>query len=561
MAMLKKPFFLTIPARILQFPGYRPCLSPLALNLLVAGFIMAAHNATFWSLGYRVFDGMLLKQAVFGVAAFALTLLLVAGLGFRWLQRPALAFLLLLSAVTSYYMDTLGVVIDRDMIQNAATTTVTEAKHLVTPNFVLHVAGFGIVPALMVFWVRLSRGGLWRDIGATMLTVGLSAALFLGALMTDLRTYAAVLRKNRELTAAVQPAAPLNGAIQYAAMMLRTRNIEVLPLGRDAQKGANLSAADKPVLAVIVAGETARAQNFGLNGYARDTTPELAARGVINFADVSSCGTATATSLPCMFSKFGRREFSYSKGIGNENLLDVLTHAGFDVEWWENNTGDKAIADRVTARRMTDLTTPEHCARGECIDSVFLDFLRDKAAAVTRDTVIVIHQIGSHGPAYYLRYPPDFARFKPDCQTPELKECSVDEIVNAYDNTIAFTDHFLGEVIDLLDSSDTVLPAMIYASDHGESLGENGLYLHGAPYFMAPQEQTKVPMVMWVPDRFAAAVSLNTDCLRARGAQAASHDNLFHTALGLMDVETEVRQAALDLTAECRHDKLSKVLK
>lgn len=555
--MINKPPALSLPARLSRVLGRRPSISPLGLNLLAAVFIMAVHNATFWNLGYRVFDGVLLKQAVFGVAAFALTLTLVAGLGFRWLQRPVLAFLLLLSAVTSYYMDTLGVVIDRDMIQNAATTTVDEAKHLITPSFVLHVTVYGLLPALAVFWVRLRRGGLWRDIGATTLTVGLSLALFFGALMTDLRTYSAVLRKNRELTAAVQPAAPLTGAVQYAAMMLRARNVEVAPLGRDAQKGPTLSTADKPVLAIIVAGETARAQNFGLNGYARDTTPELAAREVINFTEVSSCGTATATSLPCMFSKFGRRDFSYSKGIGNENLLDVLAHAGFDVEWWENNTGDKAIADRVTKRRMTDTEDPEHCGRGECIDSIFLDFLRDKAATITHDTVIVLHQIGSHGPAYYLRYPPEFARFTPDCRTPEFKECSVDEIVNAYDNTIAFTDHFLGQVIDLLDESEAALPVMIYASDHGESLGENGLYLHGAPYFMAPQEQTRVPMVMWLPDRFAAALSVDTGCLRARGNGAASHDNLFHTVLGLLDVRTDVRQDDLDLSADCRTPTLS----
>lgn len=531
----------------------RPAISAAWLNIIVSGYIMAACNATFWRRGYDIFDGNLTRQLVFGAAIWAVTLLTVTLFGFRWLQKPVLIGLLVLSSVTSYYMDTLGVVIDRDMIQNAATTTFTESRHLITPGFIGHVLVFGLLPAALVVWLRVRPRRFWRDLGGWVALSLASVALFAGLLMTDFKAYAAVLREHKDLAWSYQPGAPLAGAFSYAKMMAKAQDIVVAPLGRDAIKGPLLSAAVKPVLTVIVAGETARAQNFGLNGYGRDTTPELAARGVINFTDVSSCGTATAVSLPCMFSSLGREDYSFEGGIGNENLLDVLSHAGVRVEWWDNNTGDKLIAKRVSRRSMTAMTDPVHCGAGECTDAIFLDFLAETAATMIDDTVVVLHQIGSHGPAYYLRYPPEYERFAPACNSAEFDKCTPAEITNAYDNTIAFTDHVLASTIDMLKAQERVIPALIYVSDHGESLGESGLYLHGAPYFMAPEHQTKVPMLMWLSPAYTETLAVDTACLGAKTGQPLSHDNLFHSVLGLLDIQTAARQPGLDLLADCRN--------
>ncbi|MGB8814768.1 MAG: sulfatase-like hydrolase/transferase, partial [Paracoccaceae bacterium] len=195
---------------------------------------------------------------------------------------------------------------------------------------------------------------------------------------------------------------------------------------------------------------------------------------------------------------------------------------------------------------------PDFCANGECDDGIFLGFLQETAAKMTEDTVIVLHQIGSHGPAYHVRYPDTYDVFQPSCQTGEFKDCSTEEITNAYDNTIAYTDHILAQTIDFLDSQDRVLPSLIYASDHGESLGENGLFLHGAPYFMAPEFQTKVPMLIWMSDEYQSAFGIDDACLKAKVDLPISHDNWFHSILGMMDIQTEVRQDALDLFAGCR---------
>ena len=253
-----------------------------------------------------------------------------------------------------------------------------------------------------------------------------------------------------------------------------------------------------------------------------------------------------------MFSKLERTEYSYEKGMAYENLLDVLNHAGIAVEWWDNNTGHKGIAARVTYQSLASKTDAEFCAAGECNDGIFLAALQEFAATVTQDTVLVLHQIGSHGPSYSLRYPADLEKFAPACRTAEFKKCSEEEIVNAYDNTIAYTDKVLAETIDFLDAQSNLSTALLYISDHGESLGEGGLFLHGTPYFMAPSEQTKVPMLLWISGKFEDQFALVGDCLRDNRMTAFSHDNLFHSVLGMLDIQTRDYDAGLDIFAPCK---------
>lgn len=533
--------------------GRRPSLSPVFINALVATYLLALCNATFWGHLFRIFEGRTITALAFAGAVWAVMLLVISILAVRRAQKVVLVALLMIAGVTSYYVDVMGVVVDREMIQNAMTTTFAESKHLITLHFVVHVFLYGVIPSALVLWVRIRRAPIVRAAIGTGVVAALSVALLVGLLFTNLKAYSTVLRADKELMGAVQPLAPMSGALRYAKMMLKSTQIVVQPMGTDAAPGPYLAKADKPVLMIIVAGETGRAQNWSLGGYGRETNPELKTRDIVYFPNATSCGTATATSLPCMFSPLTMDAYSYEGGLSNENLLDVLMHAGFDVEWWENNTGDKNIADRLPVRphMMTAQDGAEFC-QPECIDGVFLKKLQDKAASISKNTVIVLHQIGSHGPSYWLRYPADRELFTPACETEELTRCSSEEIVNAYDNTIAYTDHFLAQVIDTLQASDRVIPAIYYVSDHGESLGEGGLYLHGTPYFMAPEYQTHVPMVIWMSDRFRASLALDADCLTAVAQDPVSHDNMFSTVLGMLDVSTSAKNVGLDLTATCR---------
>lgn len=530
----------------------RPELGALPYALGVSGFIMMAHNFTFWGRAYDVFGDRPLQLIGWGIAVWMLTLLTLVFFSLRVLLRPVAVGLLILSSVTSYYMDQLGIVIDREMIQNAMLTTVTESKHLVTANFLFHVLVWGIVPSIAALWFRVRPagflGGLWRWI----LTLAMTVAVFAAALFSDYKAFAAVARERKEVLASYQPGAAIGGAARYAKMMLKSRDVTVAPLGRDAKKGPLITAEARPVLTVVFVGETARAQNFALNGYDRPTTPELARRGVVNFTDVTSCGTSTAVSVPCMMSNLTRDGYSYDAAIRQENLIDVLAHADVDVLWWDNNTGDQGTASRLgMVRRMGPSDDPAACAEGECTDAVFLAPLAAELPKITRDTVLFIHMIGSHGPSYYLRYPKSAEVFTPACRTAEFADCTPDEIVNAYDNTIRFTDHVIASTIDILQGQDRVVPAVFFLSDHGESLGENGLYLHAAPYFMAPETQTRVPMVMWLSDAYKAAFGVDGACLSAKAGQPQSQDSVFHTVLGLMDILTTVRSADLDITAGC----------
>lgn len=536
------------PALALRFRPTRPVVGALPYSLAVTAFIMAADNFTFWQRGWEIFDGNLRQLAGWGLAVSMLTLLTLTLFGFRWLLRPMAAFLLILASVTSYYMDSLGIIIDREMIQNAMLTTVTESKHLITFHFLIHVAVWGGLPAAAALWVKVRPTAFFGNLWRWALTIIATLAIFTGALFSDFKAYSAVARERKDLLASYQPGAAIGGAARYAKMMVKAKDVTVAPLGRDAKKGPRITALAKPVLTVVFVGETARAQNFGLNGYARPTTPELAKRDIINFKDVTSCGTSTAVSVPCMMSNLTRDGYSYDASIRQENLIDVLHHADVDVLWWDNNTGDQGTAQRIAQpRRMTATDDAAACAEGECTDAVFLNPLKDALPKITRDTVLFLHMIGSHGPSYYLRYPQSAEYFTPACRTAEFADCTTDEIVNAYDNSIRFTDQVIAQTIDLLSAQSDVVPAVLFLSDHGESLGEDGLYLHAAPYFMAPENQTTVPMVMWLPESYTQAFAVNRPCLSAKASQPQSQDNLFHTVLGLMDIETATRNPALDL--------------
>jgi lipid A ethanolaminephosphotransferase len=255
-----------------------------------------------------------------------------------------------------------------------------------------------------------------------------------------------------------------------------------------------------------------------------------------------------------MFSQFTREDYSHKKGLANENVLDVLSHAGVDVTWWDNNTGSKGVATRVPFEDLVETNDPKFCKVGECLDAIFLDKVDTWLDTITKDSVVVIHQMGSHGPTYHMRYTEEFRKFVPDCQTSELGKCKDSEIVNAYDNTVLYTDHFVATLIDKLKGrSEKLATGLIYASDHGESLGENGIYLHGAPYVLAPAEQTHVPFLVWFDDDFSRSMGLDKRCLvKDAGLRAYSHDNFFHSILGMMNISTSVYDTNLDVFGSCK---------
>ncbi len=531
----------------------RPIVSDIPVAIAVSAWLLATANATFWARGATYFAGHPATLLALGSGLFALHVAGFLAISVRYLIKPVYIFAILAAAASSWYADSLGVIIDRDMIGNAATTTVNEAKHLVTARFVLHMIIFGILPSLALAWVRIDHRTFGRKVAQHLLVIAPCLLLAGGVTMLKYRDFASTFREHRDLMASLNPAAPIVAAVKYGKTFIVDENVVVAPLGLDAGDAEPGSHPEKPHVLVVVVGETARAQNFSLYGYGRETNPVLKAHdNVFAFANTTSCGTSTAVSVPCMFSVYDRSEYSESKAKSTENVIDVLEHAGVHTEWWDNNTGSKGVALRTVERYFAVGDDARFCADGECRDDILVDKLKQELPKVTGNTVFVMHQIGSHGPAYYLRYAEETAPFKPDCRSADFADCTDAELRNAYDNTIAHTDKFLGEVIDALSAqSGHIVGSMLYMSDHGESLGENGLYLHGAPRFIAPDEQTHIPFAAWLSPEYVTEEEVDLACIRARTGGPYSHDNLFHTVLGIMEVGTAVYDPQKDVFAGC----------
>ncbi|MCZ7893094.1 MULTISPECIES: phosphoethanolamine transferase [Agrobacterium] len=532
---------------------YRPEIGSVPLSLLTAAYLLFFTNRTFWSKVHTYLSAYPVAIVALYGAMAALFGALIIIFSAKYLIKPFLIFLIFAAAAASWFMDRYGIVIDSDMIRNAMETTQAEAGNLITPGFLWHMAIYGLVPSLLIVAVRVRH----RTILDKLLwnTISILICLTIAGIISfaNSKTFTTAVRQHKDIVKSVNPLSPIMSAIHYFTLAGKEVDIQVSPVGRDAKILPSLGGVRKPRITVIVAGETARAANFSLNGYGRETNPELAKRGVIYFPNTTSCGTATAISIPCMFSKFPRSQYSHNKALANENVMDVLVHAGVSATWLDNNTGSKNVADRIPYFDLPSTNDSRFCTGGECRDDIFFDKLDSWLNNVTRDSVIVLHQMGSHGPTYYLRYTDEFRKFTPDCRTAELGNCSDAEIVNSYDNTLLYTDHFLSTVIDKLKArSDRLATSMIYASDHGESLGESGVYLHGAPYLLAPDQQTHVPFLVWFDDDFAKSMGLNKACLAKTAAEGGrSHDNYFHSILGMMNVSTSVYDPSLDVFGGC----------
>ncbi len=308
---------------------------------------------------------------------------------------------------------------------------------------------------------------------------------------------------------------------------------------------------DKKRFVVFLVGETSRAMNYSLNGYDRKTNPYLEKDGVISFKNTRSCATYTAKSVPCIFSPKGQAKFKESDN--DENVMDLLRKAGVYTKWYENDDGCKGVCKRI---ETINVQARKHklCNDGECKDEILIQDLKNEVEKFekgkNKNAIIVMHMIGSHGPLYHLRYAKEFAKFKPECTNSNPAECSKEELANAYDNTILYQDFVIHKIIELLknmnknnkkNNKNTEITLM-FVSDHGESLGENGAFLHAFPYGIAPKEQTNVPFVFWTNNEKLKKT------LFLKQNQQTSHDNIFHTLLGLFDINSIAKNDSLDLT-------------
>lgn len=532
--------------------------SPLTAVSISALLFLVFHNFRFWNetvatLWNGSFTDSLFIASLFVVLFFiyATFLLLIPGQRIFRLVVPLLFFV---AAVASYSADAYGTFIDKEMIRNLVETDQREALALLNVRFLFYVLLLGALPATLVWRMNWAEIGIKANLLHRLAFVLAGCAISGAMLFLFSAHYSSFIREHKSLRYLLSPAAAIQGSIQFARRLSADPDKNRLVDSDGTSVRLARTAKDKPILMVLVVGETARASNFQLAGYVRGTNPELSKISrLYYFNNVVSCGTSTAISLPCMFSHMGRKEFDVDLARQTTNLVDGLAEAQIPTEWHDNNSGSKGVSQRIRTISYAQRRDSTLCSEESCYDEIMLQSLAQKLQSVKEDSVLVFHQMGSHGPAYSKRYPARFERFTPVCRTNELKQCADDEIRNAYDNTILYTDHNLAQQIQLLQAaSDRFDTVFIYVSDHGESLGENGLYLHGAPYAFAPDVQTRVPFMLWMSEGYEKRFSMQDACLRAQLSGRFSHDNLYHTVLGAMAVRNAAYQPALDMLAACR---------
>ncbi|MFN8574318.1 MAG: phosphoethanolamine--lipid A transferase [Gemmatimonadaceae bacterium] len=518
--------------------------------LTVAVFLATIGNLRLWralATGPSAVSWAAMVAACLGL--LALLNVPLQAIAVPWLFKPLSIAVVLFSAITSYFMLGFGTLIDVNMVRSVLRTDAVEAGELITLRCVAYVVVVGVVPAAVIALSRVRYGPARTELALRAKVVVATLAVAIVAVLPAYKQLRFVTRGDPRLRFMANPVSPLASLIVLAFGEHARHSATLKPIAVDAHRRVPLSNDHhKRRVVIFVLGETAAAGHFSLNGYGRNTNPELAARGVLNFPRVTACATATVKSVPCIFSPLTHKEFSRSRAQDQQNMLDVLQRVGITVFWRDNDAGCEGVCDRVPSEAVRG--PPELRHQNEYYDEALLTGLQEHIDVTRGDLFIVLHQKGSHGPAYYRRSPPTFKRFLPECSRPDLQNCQRDQLLNAFDNSILYTDHVLAGVVDLLAANSAKAEvALLYVSDHGESLGENGIFLHGFPDLIAPEEQKRVPMVFWASPDFLAAKALRQEDIRALAAREYSHDNIFHTVLGMFDIETAAYARNLDIFA------------
>lgn len=524
-------------------------VSPFVFNLVYVAAVLLMYNPLFFRKFYEVspsgmfFAGGLL--CIFLLLNAAANILL-----FRPIAKFVAILLLMINSVVYYFMITYNISIDKVMLLNLLETDWNEAKETFSYSILAYAAFLGVLPSIVVYKTEILSRSAVSELCRRALTIVISLLVVAGLVFANFKTTAQFMRNNKPLKYSLIPVNYFGAVVSLVKIKLTEVKGPLEVVADDAFLIRYWENPNKKNLVVMVVGETARAQNWGLNGYEVDTTAPLNPykNEIFNFTDVKACGTSTEISLPCMFALEGQHDFNRWKAKRRENLLDVAKAVGYEVLWRNNNSGCKGICARV------ETETP--CQTSNCYDDILNENLAERLMSSPRDRLVVLHQKGSHGPTYYLRYPKSAEIYKPACKTERLDKCSDEEIVNVYNNTIHYTAQNLANLIEQLRTlSDVYNVTIIYMSDHGESLGENGIYLHAAPYRFAPEGQVKVPFMIWMDNQTAENLKIDRACMMQYLNRPYSHDNLFHTALGVLGISTAVYKPELDVLEACRNSE------
>jgi lipid A ethanolaminephosphotransferase len=539
-----------------------PTLTTSQLTLLTAAFIALFFNIEFWQKLIALLEPITLSDlpflGAFAIFLFAVIYFMCHLFSIGKAQKIWLALVLISSSSAAFYQMQYHVLFNKTVVRSILGTDYSESAGLLSSSMIIWIFILGVIPSLLIIIWPIQPNS-WRT---KIFEYGLGYLFAFGvaafALLAFYKDFSTLFRNHREIRSIAIPSSFLYSTYGVVRDQWHNLGKPLELLGQDATLGAAWQI-NKPVLFILVVGETARSANFSLGGYTHLTNPKLAHQDIIFFNHTTSCGTATAESLPCMFAQDTRTQFDLTDNQHHENLLDLLMHTGLKVDWLDNNGGGcKGVCARTPYYEVHPDPNNVRCQGHNCYDMALLDALPQRLQKGVHGQFIVLHQKGSHGPSYFERSPSEHKHFWPECRTNQLQRCTTEEIINAYDNSLVYTDYVLNELIlQLVDLQDEFDVAMLYVSDHGESLGENGFYLHGLPYRIAPKEQIEIPMLLWASLGYKTRFGLDWACLKAKAHLPLSHDHLFSSLLAILNIKTNSYTTALDLTSPCQSKKPS----
>lgn len=421
------------------------------------------------------------------------------------------AFLLLISSgFASYFMRTYNVLIDEDMIYNSLKTDINEVSDLLSLHLVIYIFFVVIVPIIVISFLKIKHSVklFFKSIKITLILLPIALLLILSAYFKA----AGFFRVNREFQHSIIPS-------NYIIPIFKITKNSFFPSVQDEElkiEDLTLENVPEDLNIIFVVGETARRKNFEIYGYERKTNPALSeVKDLKIIPNTNSCGTSTRISVPCIFSPSEKYQ----------NYLPSLQKAGAFIKWYENNFGGcYGMCDEIPSFKVDHSQCDGSCPDGKIFDEFYKDFATQKRGL----NLFILHQNGSHGPLYFKRYPKEFAKFKPECVTANVNECAKEELVNAYDNSILYTDFLLGQLIENVKKS-AKPTVVIYVSDHGESLGEKGIFLHGFPLAFAPKEQIEIPFLVW-----------SSFPIEIKEKKEYTHKNVMNLILSLMKAKSKV---------------------
>lgn len=439
-----------------------------------------------------------------------------------FLSRKVGKFLLIiffiLNAIAVYFINTYGIIVDESMIGNVLNTNYEESSSFFSFKMVLYVLLLGIIPSIYIFKSKIIKPTIKRF----FITLSITLLFMIVLVFANGSSWLWIDKNSKQLGGLAMPwSYAVNTSLFYVHKYQENRKEILLP-------DATIKDDEKSVV-VLVIGESARSQNFSLYGYSKNTNPLLSKTENVSHFIATSCATYTTAGIKCILEHENTSELY-------EILPNYLHRNGVEVVWRTTNSGEPPIH---VEKYQNGNFLKENCQGEGCnYDEILISGLKEQITSSTKNKVLIIlHTSTSHGPTYNKKYPPQFEVFKPVCNSVELANCSQEELYNAYDNTIVYTDYILHKIIETLKELEDYKSTMLYVSDHGESLGEKNLYMHGLPMSLAPKEQYEIPFIVW----------LSEDSKELKSLESLSQNHVFHSVLNFLGVESPIYNEGMNI--------------